>query len=100
MQGNRRSRRGMLAAIVVAGAAALTATVSAGADTLADDGAGSRAGIEAPAQRFVQDEQAPEGSQDRPGKDCPEREGDGDGAGAGGSATPESGGTATPTPEV
>jgi hypothetical protein len=39
MQGNRRSRRGMLAAIVAAGAAALTATVSAGADTLANDGA-------------------------------------------------------------
>ncbi len=87
----------MLAALVVAGAAALTATVSAGADTT-NDGSGSRAGIEAPAQRFVQDEQAPESSQDRPGKDCPER--DGDGAGAGGSASPESGGTATPTPEV
>ncbi len=98
MQGKRRSRRGMLAAIVVAGAAALTATVSAGADTTTNDGAGSRAGIEAPAERFVQDQQAPEGSQDRPGKDCPER--DGEGAGAGGSATPESGGAATPTPEV
>ncbi len=88
----------MLAAIVVAGAAALTATVSAGADTAND--AGSRAGIEAPAQRFVQDEQAPEGSQDRPGKDCPERDGDGAGARGGSSATPEAGGTATPTPEV
>ncbi len=98
MQGKRRSRRGMLAAIVVAGAAALTATV-AGADTVTNDGSGSRAGIEAPAERFVQDQRAPEGSQDRPGKDCPERDG-ADAPGAGGSATPESGGTATPTPEV
>lgn len=91
MQGKRRSR-GMIAAVAVAAAAGLTATVSAGADT--GDGNRSGAATEAVAPQFVQEERAPEGSQDR-GKDCPERGGEGDGA-----AAPESGGTATPTPDV